>query len=63
MGQSEIWKHTLSVPFIPSPAFVIQDDFGRYRIDIDDHDTPGFESRQFAEAVAARHARRMGAPA
>jgi hypothetical protein len=39
------------LPMIPSPSLIVQDDFGRYRIDIFDVETPGFESRHFAEAV------------
>jgi len=44
-----------ALPIIPSPPLVVvQDDFGRYRLDLHDAESPGFESRRFAEQVAAR---------
>jgi hypothetical protein len=46
-------------PFIPSPpiADIIEDDFGRYRLGINDDATPGFESRRFAESVRLKQTR------
>jgi hypothetical protein len=46
-------------PFVPSPpiADVVQDDSGRFRLDINDDESPGFETRRFAEAVRLRGTR------
>ena len=42
-----------AAPVIPAPPLVFEDDHGRYRIGLDD-DSPGFESRRYAFAVAER---------
>ena len=59
MGQNEIWKQNSQrdAPFVPSPPLIVEDDFGRYRLGINDDDSPGFESRNFAEAVRLRNTR------
>jgi hypothetical protein len=41
----------------PPIADIWQDDFGLYRLDIFDVETPGFESRNYAEAVRLRSTR------
>jgi hypothetical protein len=53
MGQNEIWKQysQRDVPLVPSPPLVVQDDSGRYRLGINDDDSPGFETRKFARDV------------
>ena len=42
------------MPFTSSAPLIVQDDFGRFRLDLNDLDSPGFESRRFAEQVAAK---------
>jgi hypothetical protein len=48
------------LPTVPSPPIIVQDDFGRFRLDPHDTETPGFESRSFAEAVLVARTRFKG---
>jgi hypothetical protein len=47
----------VDMPRVESPPLIVQDDFGRYRLDILDVETPGFESRHFAEQVRLKQTR------
>lgn len=42
------------LPSIPSPPLIVEDDSGRFRLGLHDDDSPGFESRAFAEGVRAK---------
>jgi hypothetical protein len=44
-------------PFIESPPLIVEDDSGRFRLGLHDDESPGFESRGFAEAVRLRMTR------
>jgi hypothetical protein len=53
IAAKEAFAHTSAMPSIPTQLIIERDD-GRYQIGLHD-DAPGpFESREFAEAVAAQ---------
>jgi hypothetical protein len=55
--QSHQWHSGGKENHLSSPPLIVEDDSGRFRLGLHDHDSPGFETRNFAHAVWLRQTR------